>query len=216
MEHLWRDVRHAGRVLARSPLFTLTAVLSLAVGIAGNAAIFALADALLLRDPPGVVDPSRLVEISRSQNGEGFDNFSYPNYADYRDRNTVFTELAAYRVEPDAMGLGTDDGAQRVLGSAVSENYFRVMGVEPALGRAFLPEEDGPNASAAVVVLSHELWRTQFGADPGVLATTTPSTAGRRRSSVSRRRVSRAMRSVRRTCGFRWHSTPTSPSRTCR
>ena len=84
-----QDLRYAVRLLRRNPLFALTAVLSLAIGIGANTTIFAIANALLFKPPPGVVEPDRLVDVGRSRNGQGFDNGSYPNYLDIRARNTV-------------------------------------------------------------------------------------------------------------------------------
>ena len=104
------DVAFAIPLLRRSPLFTLTAVLSLAIGIAGNAAIFSLADALLLRARPGIANPSALVDFGRSQDGRGFDNFSYANYIDFRDRNVSFAGLAAARFGPEPIGLDVGSG----------------------------------------------------------------------------------------------------------
>ena len=99
------DLRHAARLLRRDPLFTLTAVLSLAIGIGANTTIFTIANALLFRPPSGVVEPSRLVDVGRSQNGQGFDNSSYPNFVDIRSRNTVFTDLYAVRFGSEPMSL---------------------------------------------------------------------------------------------------------------
>src|SRR5262249_33657331 len=100
------DVRYALRLLRRSPLFTATAVLSLTIGIGANATIFSIASALILRPLPGLTDPSRLVDIGRTQDGEGFDTTSYPNYRDVRDRVTTVSDLYAYRVDPQPMSLG--------------------------------------------------------------------------------------------------------------
>ncbi len=98
VDSLLQDVRYAARTLRRTPLFTLTAVLSLGIGIAGNAVVFSLADAYLLRNRPGITDADRLAEVGRIDtgqgagfySGDGFDTFSYPNYLDYRERQTVF------------------------------------------------------------------------------------------------------------------------------
>lgn len=179
VDSLLQDVRYAARTLRRTPLFTLTAVLSLGIGIAGNAFVFSLADAYLFRNRPGIADPHRLAEVGRVDTGEGagfysgdgFDTFSYPNYLDFRERQTVFEGLAAYR--PIAtFGLGTGDNAQRVPGSYVSANYFTVLGVPIALGRGFLPEEERLASPSAVAVISDHLWQTQFGGDRDVLGRT--------------------------------------------
>jgi predicted permease len=157
-----RDVVYACRVLRHSPGLATTAILSLTIGIAANAAIFSLADALLLRQRPGIREPSTLVDVGRTQGGNGFDNMSYPNYVDYRDRNQVFSGLAGCRLFAEPMGLGGHDGAERVFGLAVSGNYFDVLGVPMALGRGFLPSEDRPGAAQQVTVLSHRLWQQRF------------------------------------------------------
>jgi predicted permease len=169
---LRQDVTFAARLLRRNPVFTATAVLSLAIGIAANAAIFSLADALLLRGRPGIADPDQLVDVARSQDGEGFDNMSYPNYLDFRDRNTVFAGLAAHRMEAGPFGLGSGDGAERVFGTAVSGNYFDVLGVRMAQGRGFRPEEDRLGGDSAVAVVSFGLWRHRFAADASVVGRT--------------------------------------------
>jgi predicted permease len=169
---LRHDLTYAARILRRSPAFALTSVLSLALGIAGNAAIFSLADALLLRSRPGVTDPGKLVEVGRSQGGRGFDNFSYLNYLDYRDRNTVFAGLAGTRFGPEPFGLGVGERAERVWGTPVSGNYFEVVGVRFALGRGFRPEEDRVGGRNDVVVIGHRLWRTRFQASADVLGRT--------------------------------------------
>jgi predicted permease len=169
---LRHDVTYAARILRRSPVFTLTAVSSLALGIAGNAAIFSVADALLLRSRPGIADPGRLVEVARTQAGRGFDNFSYPNYLDFRDRNTVFAGLAGTRFGPEPIGLGVGDSAERVWGTPVSANYFDVLGVRFALGRGFRPEEDRIGGHNEVVVIGHRLWQTRFESSPEILART--------------------------------------------
>ena len=154
IETVWQDVKHAMRVLRRSPLFAAIAIASLAIGIAGNAAIVSVADALLLRPLPGIRNADRLIEVSRTQDGTGFDNMSYPNYVDYRDRNTVFDGLAGFDWGGVALGLGADNGAERVQGTAVSSNYFTVLGVPMALGRAFRADEDRVGAPASVIVMT--------------------------------------------------------------
>jgi predicted permease len=169
---LTQDVIYAARLLRRSPIFTLTAVLSLAIGIAGNAAIFSLADALLLRQKPGLDNPSRLVEVGRTQNGSGFDNMSYPNYIDYRDRNAVFAGLAGTRFGPEPFGLGTGESSERVWGMPVSGNYFDVIGTPFTLGRGFRADEDRIGGANSVVVISHALWQHRFEGSPGILGRT--------------------------------------------
>ena len=163
---LHHDLALAWRSLLRSPVLTLTAVVSLGVGIAGSATVFSLADALLFRTQPGLMRPDRLVDVGRVERGAGFRTMSYPNYRDLRDRNTVFSGLAAYRGEGTPFGLTAGPEAMRVIGGLVSANYFQVLGVPMAIGRGFLPAEE--RTGEPVAVLGHALWRAQFNADPAV------------------------------------------------
>ena len=169
LESLVQDVRFSVRTLAKTPGFTLTAILSLGIGIAGTAAVFSLADAYLLRMRPGVVDPPRLLEFARTgnPNGGGFDTFSYPDFRDIRDRQTVFRAVAAY--DNGVFGLSTDLGPVRVTGSFVSANFFDVVGVPMLLGRGFLPEEENPSSPLSVAIISAQLWRRQFDAAPNIV-----------------------------------------------
>jgi putative ABC transport system permease protein len=163
------DVRFALRLLARSPVFTVTAVLSLSIGIAATAAIFSLADALLLRPRVGVATAATLVDIGRSTNGNGLDNFGYPLYRLMRDRTTLLSGIAANRFSPEVMSLGDAAASERVYASLVSGNYFEVVGVRPAAGRFFLPDEDATPGAQPVVVLSHKFWTDRFKADPAIV-----------------------------------------------
>lgn len=172
LEAIFRDIRYSLRALGRSPSFTAISALSLAIGIAGNAAIFSVADAVLLQDRPGIAHPDRLVDVGQTRSGKGFDNFSYPNYLDYRDRNTVFEDVAAYRDgEAFGLGVGGDGGAVRVHGGEVSGNYFRTLGVPMALGPGFRPEQDHVGGDYTAVV-SDQLWRSQFQANPAIIGRT--------------------------------------------
>lgn len=169
LEGLRYDVRHAARGLLRTPVYALTAILSLAIGIGGTAAIYSLANALLLGAPPGITDPDRLVNVGRTQDGSGFDNFSYVTFTEYRDRNRTLAGLAAVEFEPRSMSLGGPDGGEAIRGSVVSGNYLSLLGARPTLGRFFLDEEDRTPRSHAVAVLSHRFWRERFNGDPGIL-----------------------------------------------
>ena len=116
---------------------------------------------------------STLGRLADLYGGDGFDTFSYPNYLDYRDRQTVFAVLAAYHVGGIAkFGLGTTENAARVPGAYVSANYFTVLGVPIALGRGFLPEEEQLASPSTVTVISHRLWQTQFGGQRDVVGRT--------------------------------------------
>jgi predicted permease len=166
------DLRHAIRLLARSPVFTATAVLSLALGVAATTAIFSLADAMLLRPRVGVAHPETLVDIGRTTGGEGFDNFGYPLFVAMREQSTLLEGLSAQRWGPEVMSLGDAQSSERVFASLVSGNYFRVVGTKPALGRFFLPEEDRTPGTHPVVVLNHQFWSRRFKADPELVGRT--------------------------------------------
>ena len=166
MDSLLKDLRYSLRLLGRSPLFTLTAALSLAIGIGANTTIFTIVNALLYRTPPGVAHPEQLVDIGRSQEGNGFDTNSYPNFLDVRARNTVFSDVYAYRFEPQPLSLGGADGAERIYGALVTGNYFETLGMRPALGR-FFSERDGET-----VVLTHHFWAQRFNEDRSIIGRT--------------------------------------------
>ena len=179
MESVWRDMLHAARTLRASPLFTVVAVLSLAVGIAGTTILFGITDAYLLRPRPGIADAGQVVQVGRTGDGREdpftaapvFSTFSYPNYRDYVDRQTVFTELGASRTGV-TFGVSVDGRASSASGAYTSSNFFSVLGVRMALGRGFLPQEESPVNPSAVVVISDRLWRTQFDADREVIGRT--------------------------------------------
>jgi len=166
------DIRYALRLFARSPIFTITAMLSLAMGIAASAAIFSLADAVLLRPRVGVADPATLVDIGRSVQGEGFDNFGYPLFEAMRERSRLLDGIAAHRLGPDPMSLGNAESSERVFANVVSGTYFDVVGTRPAVGRFFLPEEDRTRGTHPVAVLSHQLWTRRFEANPAIIGQT--------------------------------------------
>src|SRR5262249_60853430 len=126
----------------------------------------------LLRPLPGLTDPSRLVDVARTHDERGFDNSSYPNYRDYRERQTSLTDVYASRLEPVPMSLATNTDTQRVYGQIVSANYFTILGVRPLLGRLLQESDDAPDHSHSVVVLSHDLWTRTFGSDPSIVGQT--------------------------------------------
>ena len=167
-----QDLRYAVRLLRRNPLFALTAVLSLAIGIGANTTIFTIANALLFQPPLGVADASRLVDVGRSQDGQGFDNGSYSNYLDIRARNTVFSGIYAYRLGPEPMSLRGKDGAERIYGEMVSTNYFNVLGTPPHIGRLFTSDDSEQPAATPLAVLSHRFWMRRFNGDPAIVGQT--------------------------------------------
>src|SRR5262245_51810251 len=167
-----QDVRYAFRLLRRNPVFALTAAASLAIGIGATTAIFSIANALLFRPPVEVVEPGRLVDVGRSQDGQGFDNGSYPNYVDLRRRNTVFSGVYAYKLGAEPMSLGGSDGAERIFGDMVSTNYFAVLGARPHIGRLFTLDDSEQPGGAPFAVLSHQFWRRRFNSDPAIVGRT--------------------------------------------
>ena len=140
LDDVRRDMFHAARLLRRNPLMTITAALSLAVGIGANTAIFTVANALLLRPPVGVADPDRLVDIGVGRIGSGFNPGSYPTYLDIRQRATTLDGVYAHPMFPHAMSLrtaGNSAAAERIFGHSVTTNYFTVLGTVPFAGRLF-------------------------------------------------------------------------------
>jgi predicted permease len=168
MSNIGRDVRYGLRMLWKSKGFTLIAVLSLALGIGANTAIFSLVNTVLLRPLP-VARPEQLVEIYGTlHNGADYTIQSYLNYKDYKERTgEVFDGVLAYRFVP--LSLSSRGTSERVWGYLVSGNYFDVLGVRPALGRGFTPEEDKTPGAQAVAVMSYGCWQQKFAADPGIV-----------------------------------------------
>jgi len=170
-ETLWRDVRFGARQLRRTPLFTITAVLSLALGIGANTAVFTLLDQLVLRLLP-VAQPERLVMIWTT--GPHFGNnigprfASYPMYQDFERKSEAF-EAVFCRVEIPA-SLTADGNTERIRAELVSGNFFQALRVGAAVGRVFSPESDDRIFEGhPSVVLSHRYWMNRFGGDPGVV-----------------------------------------------
>ncbi|MEJ7576814.1 MAG: ABC transporter permease [Pyrinomonadaceae bacterium] len=162
MNSLWQDIRFAARMLVRSPMFTVVAVLSLALGIGANTAIYSIVRAVLLSPLP-VEKPEHLVVFSSGV-------ISHPAYTDFRDRNNVLTGLAAYA--PRELSMSRDGRPELVTGGIVTGNYFSVLGVQTVVGRAFLSEEDQPLSAQRVAVISHALWQRSFGGDSEVAGKT--------------------------------------------
>jgi len=165
---LTTDVRHAVRLLGRSPVFTATSIVSLALGIGAAATIYSLTDALLFEPTVGVNEPSRVVDIGRANEGSGFDNMSHPMYRNLREHSQT-VDVAAVDFGGGPMSLGTDGTSERVIGTMVSGNYFDVLGTRPALGRFFRDDEDRVPGERPVVILSHALWTRRFNSDPTIL-----------------------------------------------
>ncbi|HLK66139.1 MAG TPA: ABC transporter permease [Bryobacteraceae bacterium] len=161
LEDLFKDLVYTSRVLGRSPAFTLTAVLSLALGIGANTVVFSVLNALVLKPLP-IPEPRQLVFVNNS----GQPANSFPNYREIRDRNQVFQSLFAYRIEP--VSLGDERAAHRVWGYLATGNYFQALGLEPAIGRFYTPAEDTQTDASPYVVLSYSCWQNRFSGDPNI------------------------------------------------
>jgi hypothetical protein len=165
-----QDFRYAVRTLVKAPGFTIVVVLTLALGIGANTAIFSLTDQVLLRLLP-VKAPERLVVLDGpgAFQGRTFNNgtFSYPMYRDFRDQNTVFDGVLARFPSPLTMMTGGQ--SERVNGELVSGNYFDVLGVRAHIGRTFTQDDDLTPGGHPVVILTHRFWTRRFARDPGVL-----------------------------------------------
>ena len=169
VENAWRDLRYAWRVLARTPAFLAVAILSLALSIGANTAIFSFLNAVLLKALP-VSEPHRLVIVARHVDQYGWDTnvFNYPMYREFARRMRSFSGALAYRPVP--INLTAGNQAERIQGELVSGSYFRVLGVRPVIGRLFTEDDDGAEGGHAVCVISYRLWQERFGGDPRVLS----------------------------------------------
>jgi predicted permease len=165
-----QDVRFGVRGLVRTPAFALAAVLTLALGIGANTMVFGLLEAALLR-APAVRSPETLAAVyTTCRQGEPRCSSSYPDYEDYRARAAGIADIAVH--EQQQLTLGDGVSADVVTAELVTGNYFEVLGVGAARGRAILPEDDAPGGDQRVAVLSHAIWRTRFGGDPGTVGAT--------------------------------------------
>ncbi|MFW6078569.1 MAG: ABC transporter permease, partial [Gemmatimonadota bacterium] len=169
IDTLIQDVRYAARRLRGSGGYTAIAVLTLALGIGANTAIFSVIDGVVLR-PLAYDDSDRVVRVrGHERGGDDFGTVSYPNFRDLEERSTVFEAVAAqHGWQPIVTG---DGEPERLQGASVTADYFRVLGIEPVHGRFFLESEDEPGG-ASTVVLGHGLWQRRFGGDPAVVGET--------------------------------------------
>ncbi|HEY9479075.1 MAG TPA: ABC transporter permease, partial [Gemmatimonadaceae bacterium] len=174
MSTVFRDVRYALRAMRRSPSFTFIAVLCLGLGIGATSTIFGIVDVLFFRPPDGVADPGSVVRpyIARDSgmmqtSGGGSLRASFPDYVDMRDNARSLSGLAAFSEVALSVGQGID--ARSADGMEVTGNYFGVLGVRPALGRFFVPEEVGGDGSPPAIVISHAYWQRAYGGDRAVL-----------------------------------------------
>jgi putative ABC transport system permease protein len=165
------DVRYTVRMLRKSPGVTVIAVITLALGIGANTAIFSIVDAALLRPLPYKA-PERLVTLERVYPHDYSYNLSIPNFSDVRQQGEhLFESASAHDVLPSGLSLTTTGVPQRLSALRVSANFFQTLGVEPNLGRSFAPEEDKAG-NDSVIILSHRLWQNRFGSDPSIVGRT--------------------------------------------
>ena len=167
MESLLKDIRYGFRNLLKRPGYTAIALITLALGIGANTAIFSLISTVLLRPLP-VPHPEQLVEVYGTlHNGADYTIQSHLNYLDYRERNNVFSGLMSYRFAP--MSISHESRNERVWGFLVSGNYFETLGVQPFLGRYFTPDEDKTPDSHPVAVISYACWQKRFASANNVV-----------------------------------------------
>jgi putative ABC transport system permease protein len=167
LEQLWQDLRVGLRMLSKSPGFTSVAILALALGIGANTAIFTVIDAVLLRPLP-YPDPGRVVWVTEFMPQSGRSTVLTPEYAAWEKEGKVFDQFGAFSL---TRGINLTGGAhpERILAGHVTQRFFSVLGIEPALGRTFLPGEEQAGHDH-VAVLSHDLWQGYFNRDPSILA----------------------------------------------
>ena len=175
MAAFFNDIKYGIRQLIKKPGFTTIIVLTLALGIGANTTVFSFLDRVILRPLP-VEKPGELVNLEfqyqhGNHSGVGKDNkFTYPLYVGYRDQSKVFSGLIAY--VDDLSNVSVGDSVEQVASIAVSSNYFSVLGIQPVIGRFFLPEEERGHGAHSVAVISHSLWRRLFNGDPAALGKT--------------------------------------------
>jgi len=168
VETLVQDIRYGVRMLMRNPGFMIVAVITLALGIGANTAIFSMVDGILLRPLP-VKDPAEITVVAyQQQKGNIQTQFSVADYRDIRSQSSeVFSDLFAYQLNID--GLSVDGKADRIMTNYVSGNFFSALGIKPELGRFIVPSEGETLGADPVMVLSYSYWKTRFGGDPAIV-----------------------------------------------
>ncbi|MFC1761131.1 ABC transporter permease [Planctomycetota bacterium] len=160
----FHDLKFAFRQLRKSPGFTIVAVLSLALGIGANTAVFSVVDAVLLKALP-YDEPDQLVRLSIERRGRS-GSVSYPIFNDWREQSDSYSHLTAFKYQ--GMDFISDKGPESLTGACVSQGFFKTLGIQAAMGRTFVQDEDSPGANP-VIVISHRLWSRYLGEDPTVL-----------------------------------------------
>ena len=170
MNNILNDLRYAIRMLIKTPGVTLVAVITLALGIGANTAIFSSVSAFTSRPLP-VPKPDQLIRpVEIAEDRGTADNFSYPDFVDYRNQSTVFSGLCAEDMVQVA--IDTQEQNDVIWGQIVSGNFFDMLQIKPVMGRAFAPDEDGAPGAHPVVVLGHSLWQRRFASDPNIVGKT--------------------------------------------
>lgn len=168
MNTLWQDLKFAARMLAKSPGLTAIVVITLALGIGVNTAIFGIVNGMLLRPLP-VRAPEQIMVLAPEEKGASQQGYtmSYLDLVDYRKQVSTFSDLFAYQI--NLAGLSADGRAEEIAVSNVTGNYFSALGLQPTLGRLFLPGEGEKPGEAGMIVLGYSYWQMRFGGDPGVV-----------------------------------------------
>jgi predicted permease len=167
LEGTWADLKYALRQSGKHPGFAVTAIMTLALGIGANVVVFGVLNALIVR-PLNVSDPQRLYIVEHQQHG--YYSQSYPDYLDYRDRNSTFSDMVAY--DTISAALGTGQTVTKNFGYLASGNYFDMLGVQPELGRFFHANDEPGTNSAPYIVLSHDFWSARFNRNPHIVGAT--------------------------------------------
>lgn len=168
MPALLRDVRYAVRLILKNPTFSFVAILTIALGVGANTAVFSVINGILLR-PLSFREPERLVAIQQKNDAKGWSEFqvSFPDFIDWRQQHQTFEDMAAYR--ETSFTLSGDDEPERIQGAFVTASFFQTLGVNPILGRTFTADDE-QQRDTLIVVIGEGLWRTRFGADPNEIA----------------------------------------------
>ncbi len=172
MGSIWQDTKYGLRLLVKNPGFALVAVLTLALGLGANTIIFSWLNSVLINPIPAARDQSELVIVAPKSPTFRFSSFSYPDFVDYREQNTVFQGLAIHDFA--TVSLGGQENPELIHAEIVSANFFDVLGVKALHGRTLLAEEDVGFGGHPVVIISYPLWQRRFGGDPGVVGKTVP------------------------------------------
>ncbi len=168
LEDFWRDIVYGARAFAKSPGFTIAAILSLGIGVGANCVMFAIVDGTFLR-PPRIPQPGEVVAVVSTALNSDSSPVSYPEYAAVRDRSQSFEGIAAFLDASTGFSAHPGNPPKSKSGKAVTSSFFEVLRSQPELGRSFLPEEDAIPGRDSVAVLSHACWQDEYGSDPAVL-----------------------------------------------